>query len=489
MTFLLNCGKASSWLSQARNVSRFPFASFVVSTIKMSKRKLGLGKVRAKKQKLDIEEKNDGGVITKKDAEKHPQENENSDEKLLTVELADEVNPLDPLSQLCGLWKTWKDGDRNNELILNGIINECDRILRNTVENGGDEDVKLNDEFYSIYGQALCDISKFKPDEEVKDWIDNSIDRIEEGFNKFGKDNIRLKFAKCYILLNRIATQYIAQMNVDSKKDEFKGLKALFQEFIDTWNEAVAEAENQKAFSIFGEEWVLEILNIFDDLLDIIDKFGTQMSEVVDSDEEEAEEEEEEEREKTEGKMASRTDKSVEASDALRDSDFQISEEHPLYEIQNDDSYNCFWRDNMLKYRDLMGQNVDKKIRRSVHEKLGQSYLMEAEEPIAFFNSYQYDQEEDNDDDPETTEAAAKACAVAQDLVNNAIEQLREAYDEEDPKTWVNVAEALITYGNLLELESEEQEKSYKEAEKLLRRANNACHGRYQDILDSLVQT
>lgn len=437
----------------------------------MAKRKLGLGNVKAKKQKVEPEDKTlkAATTITKED----DQSQQNEQEQLLTVELANEVNPEDPLSQLNGLWKTWKDGERNSELILNGIINECDRILRNHVDNGGTEEVELTDIFYSIYGQALSDIAKFKSDEETTAWLENSLDRIDEGFNKFGDDNIRLKFAKCNILLNKIAIEFIGKMTIDSKKNEFKDLKKHFKQFIDTWNEAIKECENKKDFSILNEEWILDILNIFDDLLDIIDKFGTQMTEVVDSDDE--------------GEDEINGEKNAD-NDVLQESDFQIAEDHPLYAIQNDDVYNLFWRENMLKYRELMGVNVDKQIKKSINEKLGQSYLMEAEEPIAFFSSYQYDNEEDDEDENEEMKTAVeKSRNAGKELVSKAIEHLREAHDEEDPKTWVNVAEALITYGNLLELESEDQENTYKEAEKLLRRANNACHGYYQDILDSLV--
>lgn len=437
----------------------------------MAKRKLGLGNVKAKKQKVEPEDKalKAATTITKED----DQSQQNEQEQLLTVELANEVNPEDPLSQLNGLWKTWKDGERNSELILNGIINECDRILRNHVDNGGTEEVELTDIFYSIYGQALSDIAKFKSDEETTAWLENSLDRIDEGFNKFGDDNIRLKFAKCNILLNKIAIEFIGKMTIDSKKNEFKDLKKHFKQFIDTWNEAIKECENKKDFSILNEEWILDILNIFDDLLDIIDKFGTQMTEVVDSDDE--------------GEDEINGEKNAD-NDVLQESDFQIAEDHPLYAIQNDDVYNLFWRENMLKYRELMGVNVDKQIKKSINEKLGQSYLMEAEEPIAFFSSYQYDNEEDDEDENEEMKTAVeKSRNAGKELVSKAIEHLREAHDEEDPKTWVNVAEALITYGNLLELESEDQENTYKEAEKLLRRANNACHGYYQDILDSLV--
>lgn len=459
-------------------------SSHCIQNIKMSKRKLGLGKVRAKKQKLDLEEKKDNGATG--NAEK-PGDGEggeggsNTNEELLTVELANEVNPDDPLSQLCGLWKTWKDGERNNELILNGIINECDRILRNTVENGGTEAVTLNDHFYSIYGQAMCDLSKFKPDVEVKAWIDNSLERIDEGCDRYGADNIRLMFARSYILLNRIAIQYIAQMNVDSKKEEFPGLKKAFDEFIDTWNAAVAESEKQKDSSLFREAWVLEILNIFDDLLDIVDKFGTQMSEVVDSDSD------------SDNDADAGEAREPAAADALHTAEFEISEDHPLHAIQNDDAYNVFWRDSMLKFRDLMDADADAdaKLRRSVHDKLGQSFLMQAEEPIAFYNSFQYDTDDTahaaHDADDATAHAAAAARAAAEDLVSHAVHHLRQTHDDHDPKTWVNLAEALITYGNLLDLDGPDQNAAYAEAERLLRRANNACHGRYQDILDSLV--
>lgn len=428
------------------------------------KRQLGLGKHKSKKQKI--------GPTSEKGSDKN--------EQLLTVELANEVNPDDPLSQLTGLWKTWKNGERDSELILNGIINECDRIMRNCAENGGKEDIKLNDEFHSIYGQALSDISKFKPEEEMKEWIENAFERIDEGFTKFGRDNIRLKLAKCSIILTKIGSLYIGQMTIDSTKDKFEGLKELFESFTKLWTDSVNLAEKKKDFILFKEESTLELLNIFDDLLDIVDKFGNQRAEVVDSDNEEDEEEEEKE------------SKDIDAKNALEAEDFEISQDHPLYEIQQSDSYNTFWRDNMLKFKDLMGEDVEKQVAKSVYEKLGQSYLMEAEEPIAFFSSYQYEREgteedAEGEDDEEMEEAVSSARQEGMRLVEEALIYLRKAHDEDDPKTWANVAEALITFGNLLELDSKEQEEAYEEAEKLLRRANNATHGHYEDILQSLI--
>ncbi|TID18180.1 hypothetical protein CANINC_003921 [Pichia inconspicua] len=429
------------------------------------KRKLGLGKVKSKKQKV---EGSGDGLDEKK-------------EQLLTVELAKEVNPNDPLAQLVGLWHTWKNGERDNELILNGVINECDRIIRNCVENGGDEEIKLNDEFYSIYGQALSDISKFKPEDEMKEWIENAFERIESGFDKFGKDNVRLKLARCSILLTKIGSLYIGQMTIDSKKEEFKGLKELFDEFTQLWNESVKSAEDKKDYTLFKEESTLELLNIFDDLLDIVDKFGHQNTEVVDSDDEEEE-----------GEVEREEKDEIDTKNALEVGDLEISEDHPLYDIQQDDSYNEFWRQSMLKFKEMMGNEVDKKVAKSVFEKLGQSYLMEAEDPIAFFSSYKYEREEEGEEEgeeeeEEMKEAVENARREGMRLVEEALKYLRQAHDEEDPKTWANIAEALITYGNLMELDSKEQEEAYLEAEKLLRRANNATHGHYEEILESLV--
>lgn len=462
-TEAVNLSKELAHQIHSHNTSNDP-------TIDMAKRQLGLGKKnKTKKQKVDSD--------APKDAVKGEKD---SDDQLLTVELTNEVNPDDPMSQLLGLWQTWKESERSNELILNGIINECDRILRNCKENGGDEDVEIDNKFYSTYSQALSEAAKFKSEEESGEWIANALERIAAGHDKFGKHDVRLLFAKCDILLNKIAVEYIGKMNVDSKKEEFSDLTQLFEDFIHTWNKAIKESEKSESLAIFEEDFVFEILNTFDDLLDIIDKFGTQMNEVVDSDDDDDDEEDAD---------VSAGDKNPQ--DALEASDFQISEDHPLYEIQQEDKYNAFWRDNMLKYKELLGDNVDKKLIKSVNEKLGQSFLMEAEEPIAFFSSYQYDTEEEDDEEEDNADIKEAVEAARQDglkLVDLALQHLRQTHDEEDPKSWVNIAEALITYGNLLELESEEQEAAYKEAEKLLRRANNATHGHYEDILHSLVQ-
>ena len=63
---------------------------------------------------------------------------------------------------------------------------------------------------------------------------------------------------------------------------------------------------------------------------------------------------------------------------------------------------------------------------------------------------------------------------------------LKKAQDDDDPDTWVNVAEAMISLGNMYEMDSPDQEKWYDEAEKILVRANKATQGKYREILENL---
>lgn len=88
----------------------------------MAKRSLGIGKAsKAKKQKSAPREEE---KIEKDQA------TEGSNE--ITVELNEEADANDEIAQLKALWKTYNDSEKDNELVINGIIHECDRLLRNS---------------------------------------------------------------------------------------------------------------------------------------------------------------------------------------------------------------------------------------------------------------------------------------------------------------------------------------------------------------------
>lgn len=374
------------------------------------KRKLGLGKAsQAKKQKQ-----------------------EKPEEQVLTVEL--KSSREGEIGELEALWETWIDGDQDNELVLNGIINECDRLERNAKD--------LNDDFFAIYAMALSEMAKFQSD-DVDGWIEFSWEKINEIKSDVGN------FARCVIGLNEIGV-VVGQLELDSSECKYDIMK-LFNEVITNWGKSKGNVE------LLQNKWVISILDTLDDLLDVIDKFGQQKSEVVDSDDEDA----------------------IEVlDDHLQD--VELKETHPLFQVQQSEDFNTFWREAMLEIKDKV---KDDELKKPIFKKLGQSYLMEAEHPIFVFTSLTYETDSITEDERVESKEAQKE---AKKLVLKALDLLKETWDDEDPQSWVDIAEAEITMGNLFEVDSKDQEQWYEKAEKKLKMANNSTHGKYQQILDSL---
>lgn len=122
----------------------------------MAKRTLGLAKAaKAKKQKKEQEHQ---------ESSASPDE-ESSSSNQLTIELPEEIDANDEISQLKGLHKTYLQSERDNELLVNGIIHECDRLLR---ENDSENKQPLPAVFHAIYAIALAELSKFHTEELVK---------------------------------------------------------------------------------------------------------------------------------------------------------------------------------------------------------------------------------------------------------------------------------------------------------------------------------
>ncbi|CAI5756765.1 unnamed protein product [Candida verbasci] len=391
----------------------------------MAKRTLGLGN-RAKSKKQKVEE-------TQEQEEQEGQ---------LTVELPEEVDPNDELGQLKGLYQSYLSD--KSELILNGIIHECDRLLRNKKE--GDE--VLPALFYSIYGKSLNELSQFcENTREISDFISNGLERIDNGLEKYPKD-ADLLFAKAKIILNEILFT-ISTLKIDSENEP---LSKRLDEALQIYEIAESRAKSEDL-----NEETLSIIQDFDDLLEVVDNFGKPQKE----EEEEDENDEEEEEDEVEVKLA---------------------ETHPLHTMKTDDKYNLWWREHTQTFLD----NVkDENLIKQVNKLLGQSYLLEAEIPTNAFTSLAYDDEYAGIEELYGLKKE-EARKISIDLINKALTYLKAAKDEEEPDSWADIAEAMIQLGNLYEVDSEEQEKLYKEAEEILKKANNVTNGLYEDILDNL---
>lgn len=419
----------------------------------MAKRTLGLGKAaKAKKHKPGKEEK--GNEIH--------------------VELDDEADPDDELAQLKGLWETYRL-TRDNEMVLNGVIHECDRLLRNQTE----DQKKLPAELHSIYALALADLTIFNTQvdedspidiENIKQIFDAALERAELGSEQY-PDSIELGFAKAGIIFNRIPLQYISQWDLDTKKQNgIVDVAKLLDEALASYEKSEASVKMLQNYSLLNQN-VFEALKALDDLLDIISNFGRQVNEGLDSDNESEDENE-----------------------------VKLSKKHPLHQVANTDKYSSWLVDHGTSFGDMVSK-VHKRLLqkeelsaseaknlaffKAVSLTVGQLLLQAAEKPSTIFTMMAYDS------DVEEEEIEGYSAKDAQDAAlkytTKAIEFMKNAEDAEVPQTWVDVAEALIDLGNLHDNESEAQAEAYAEAEKRLERANNATNGKYQVILDNLL--
>ncbi|KAF6065113.1 Nuclear pore complex subunit Nro1 family protein [Candida albicans] len=375
----------------------------------MAKRTLGLAKAaKAKKQKKEQEHQ---------EISASPDE-ESSSSNQLTIELPEEIDANDEISQLKGLHKTYLQSERDNELLVNGIIHECDRLLR---ENDSENKQPLPAVFHAIYAIALAELSKFHTEEldKVKEFFIAALERVELGLEKNPND-INLLVAKTKILLDQISLQYIAPLTLESDVKELdKEIDELLDAALSVYESVEARAKELKDYSIFDDSETLDILEALDDILDIVDNFGKENQE----------------------------EKSVE-----------LAETHPLYKIKNSDKYDQWWRDHTHLYLDNLEklENGSPELKREVCHRLGQSYLRESEVPYSVFTTLKYDMKKE-------------AQKISQELITKALDYLKQAKDEEDPETWVSIAEAMISLGNLYEVDSKEQEDLYLEAEKILK--------------------
>lgn len=408
----------------------------------MAKRALGLGqKNKEKKRKVESEGRQQESKEVTPGADQ------------ISVELDDNADLDDEFSQLKGLWKTYFHSDRENEYVLNGIVHECDRLLRQAEEDAKTKQ-SLSDEFHAIYALALSELTIFKAgedDEEAKnkqsvsEFFDNAMERCELGLASFA-DSQLLKLVVSKIIIQRIPLEYVSHLKVDSKKDSLK---------VDL-NEQLEKAKEYFSVEKDDLELSFEVLQMFDDLLDIIENFGheNEIDEGLDSD----------------------------AEDEL--DQIELSSEHPLFQLQKNLPKNYQWlRDQMTQL--FKAVDSQDKLYHNVARSVGHLYLKAAEEPASVFMQLQYG---DDDEQPSSDD---KACKKAQKdalkYTEQALQYLEKGQVQDEPETWVEVAEAYIDLGNLHDYQSKDQEKSYQVAEDILKKANKASHGKFQDILDNLL--
>lgn len=433
----------------------------------------------------------------------------------LTIELAAAADATDAVAQLESLWETYLENEDRKELMANGVVHECDRILRkqsrreatgakssadqqanknssnnadsadNAAKNAAgqdlpltsdDESIVLNGNFYAIYALALSALAFYHTEQpkEVDAFFSEAQDRIALGHSKF-KNSPDLLFAEARVMVNRIPLAVISRLDLKSTVGaEHAPVSQLLDESLTTWEKGEQAAEdlgNVRVYSPGNAEYLLAL----DDLLDMIDNFGETHDEDEDSDDE---------------------------NDAVAAEKPPLAPSHPLTSVRLLERYRTWWREHTAAFleklasqiRDLEAKSATassarlprlRRFERDLAKRIGLSYLYEAEEPAQVFTHLAYYASASEKNDGLTKEEAQKT-AIA--LYEKALTYLVRAQDDEEPQSWVDVAEAMILLGNIQELDGREQETNYKKAEEILVRANNATNGKFEEILNNLLE-
>lgn len=423
-------------------------------------RPLGLSKSR-KQQKLN----------QSKDSE--VQNKEKSTTPQLNIELEDNENADNVTVQLTGLWNTYFASTRDSDALLNGIVNECDTLLSN-----GDEKKTLveDDQFLAVFALALSELTIFNSD-KVKEYFDDSIDIINLFPGESTTDLLNLVESK--VIFQRIPLEYISKLEQDPNLMELNvNLKSLLdsgKQKFESMRDIITNDKYKNKKFING--LIIETISIFNDLLDIVENFGSKknLDEGMDSEEEEENDE---------------VDGEDDGYDAIAS---HIRPNHPLYDIKQQlNDYARWLRNEMIVFLGGLTQNTKEYYK--ISKLIAESFLKESEFFSETYLTMQYGDDDDNDDDKDNEkmensvdEEAIKATQKEGIVfVTKAIEYFNKAQDPEDPDSWAQLAEAYIDLGNLQDNESTEQEESYQKAEELLKRANVASHNKYQHILDNL---
>lgn len=373
----------------------------------------------------------------------------------LTLEIEENEDPENEITQLKALWKSYCNSTRDSDALLNGIINECNALMKVT-----EDEKTLESEFLAIFALALSEITIFKydsEDEDIHDYFERAMSLIEIGLHNDNK-NILLNLVLSKIIFQRIPLEFISKLTIDS--DEKKMNLGLFELLQRGMNSFIINSDDL--------ELSYEILNSFDDLLDIIENFGNEkaIEEGLDSDNED--------------------------EDNAENFHIKLKSNHVLFDIKEKLSEYYQWlKIELVKLFEVVENNKEKEnpVYHSIAKSIGELFLKDAEPQARTFMDLRYGN--DDDEEVELNEEDEKLCEESQkqalQSTKNALKYLEKAQLPDDTDSWVEVAEAYIDLGNLHDFKSKEQEEAYAKAETLLKKANVASHDKYEDILVNLL--
>ncbi len=426
----------------------------------------------------------------------------------ITVEVDDSLDIDDEYTQLKVLWYNHNNKSilrrqkESDELVLNGIIHECDRLLRNQDEKG----TRLPAEFHAIYGLSLAELGEYKGLEAIGDENDAkpvsktvskpctefygaAIERLSIGLGKY-PSSPEILLAKFKIIVDRILVNQFQVITEKSTVQEIGNLRDLVDIAIESFDKGLKLAlksssgtTNKPELSYIGDQ--IKNLESLYNIIDFAVDFGKKMNAEDDEDE-----------------MMD-----IDESEYF----FQIDSRHPLYKLRKyEEKYRNWildkWLD-ILKFLQAELPNITKgkgkqndvtqdKIEevndsiKLVSKFIGLEYVRQATPLGEIYTEAKYSEEDDGMeiDYESLPKQVLGARSKAIKLLTKAVHYLTQAEDKDISQSLVDSSEAMISLANLYELESRKQIDLYDRAARRLKKANDASDGAYQDALDSLLE-
>lgn len=139
----------------------------------------------------------------------------------------------DDVAQLQALWAKSRE-DEDNQALVNGVIHECDRLVREAGAAGGAVEPLV----YDIYTRALVAAARFE--EDGQEYLQAAVERIDEGLEKHPEAPV-LQLARARAVAGQ-AVAYLADLDVGSEVGEVPALKAAVDTVVAAYEAGAVDA-------------------------------------------------------------------------------------------------------------------------------------------------------------------------------------------------------------------------------------------------------
>lgn len=399
---------------------------------------------------------------------------ETDNEAQVTIEV--DGDPENELAQLKGMYKAFvneEDAD-TAEKLLHGVIHECDRMLRNS------EGQLLPASFHNVYALSLLAMAKFEGNDCEEGTEDEQITSGSAKASSNGTSNGKANNSKEFVLaaleradrgleyepndwellFSRAKIRMALADELLNLADPVERYSIACSEVVPLLDEAVKDYESAEQIILpahdTNKKYTTDQVDSIGMLLQIGDSLGALEVEMT-------------------GK---------EGDDTSTKSLLQAQQRYLEWSKTR-------WEQILTKVPQGKGKGKTPEddgdhsyvIVRRANRGMGEFYLAMA---TPLLNEIEADSDDSEEDGPDEQQKQQEHGTQAKHYLEQALQYLLKAEHEENPSTYVLIAEAQISLANLYPVDSDEQTSLYNEAVSRLKRAQRLGYDNYQELINDL---